>query len=247
MRGSPHLDGRRKLLMDKRFKFGPAALVAALMIPIFAEGCSDSKDNPLCCNEFKVGATITADIGGSAQSQVAVQAVADIGGIASAAVDDLTAACRGMAGELDAPKADMETCEKNTDKRAKMKAYCDLAVKQIGTFKAKAGGTLTIRFEPPKCEASISAKANCQAKCSGSASCDLKANPPTCTGGKLEVACKGECTAKAGASLSCEGSCTGSCSGSCTAQGGVDCSGKCEGTCAAKAGVGTGAQADGTC
>ena len=121
------------------------------------------------------------------------------------------------------------------------------AVKAIGTVKAKVGGEIVVKAEAPKCQASVSAKANCQAQCSGGAKCDVKANPPVCKGGSLEVACKGECTAKAGASLKCEGSCSAACTGSCTATAGVDCKGKCEGTCTAKAGVGDGAQADGTC
>jgi hypothetical protein len=233
-------------MVSKRF-YG-AALMAAVVIPSTLVGCGDDASNPLCCNEFKVGATITADIGGSAESQVAVQAVADFAGIASAALDDITAGCRAMAQDLDAAKAEQDAAEANADKRARMDAWCKLAVKAIATVKASAGGTLEVKFVPPVCEASISAKANCQAKCSGSASCDVKANPPTCEGGKLEVACKGECTGKAGASVQCEGSCTGNCEGSCTAQGGVECSGKCEGTCEASAsGGGSGIQADGTC
>jgi hypothetical protein len=226
-----------------------AAMMAAVVIPSTLAGCSEDGSNPLCCTEFKVGATIQADIGGSAESQVAVQAVADFAGIASAALDDITAGCRAMAQDLDAPKAEQDKAEGNADKRARMDAWCKLAVSAITTVKAQAGGTLTIKFSPPVCEASISAKANCQAKCSGSASCDIKANPPTCEGGKLEVACKGSCEAKAGATLSCTGSCSAECKGSCQAQGGVQCSGKCEGTCkgAAQGGTGTGIKADGTC
>ena len=225
-----------------------AAMMAAVVIPSTLAGCSEDGSNPLCCTEFKVGATIQADIGGSAESQVAVQAVADFAGIASAAIDDLTAACRSIAEDLDAPQASRDAAASNTDKRARMDAYCKLAISAIGTVKGQAGGTLSIVFKPPVCEASISAKANCQAKCSGSAQCDLKANPPTCEGGKLEVACKGSCEAKAGATLSCTGKCEGNCSGSCQAQGGVECAGKCEGTCTAGGGAGgNGVQADGTC
>jgi len=228
-------------------------VATALAIPVLTNGCS-SKDNPLdpnssplCCSEFKVGGTITADIGGSASSQVAVQAVADIAGIATAAIDDLTTACRGIAIDLDTPQADQDAAEGTADKNGKMKAWCNAAVKAIGT--AKAGGSISINAKPPACEASVSAKLDCQAKCSGSAKCDFKANPPTCTGGKLTVSCKGACTAKAGASLSCTGSCSGNCTGSCKAEGGVECTGKCEGECSASGagGTGTGIQADGTC
>jgi hypothetical protein len=95
----------------------------------------------------------------------------------------------------------------------------------------------------------VSAKASCQANCKVEGECNVKANPPTCEGGKMEVACKGECTAKAGASLKCEGKCTAECKGSCTATGGVACQGKCDGQCkgSAQGGTGQGIQADGTC
>ncbi|MBW2527690.1 MAG: hypothetical protein JRI23_26140 [Deltaproteobacteria bacterium] len=224
------------------------ALVLGLALPAMAisggTGCSE--DNPLCCGEgdFQVGGTINVE----GQAGVAMQAVADFAAIASASIDDLTAACRSISEDLDVDPAERQAAEQTSDKRARMEAYCELAVSAIGSFKAQAGGSLTVNFDPPVCEASISAKADCQASCSGSASCDLEANPPTCEGGKLEVACKGGCTASGSASVSCEGSCSGECSGSCTAEGGVECQGKCEGTCSASAqGSGTGIQADGTC
>jgi hypothetical protein len=229
-------------MLSKRF-YG-AALMAAIVIPVTLEGCSS--DSPLCCTEFKAGATVDAKIGGSAQAQVAVQAVADFSGIASAAIDDLTTACRSMSQDLDADKTKQDAAEANTDKQARMKAWCALAVEAIGTVKGQAQATISVKA--PSCQASVSAKANCQAKCSGGAKCDLKANPPQCTGGKLEVSCKGDCTASAGASVSCEGECSGNCEGSCSAEGGVECSGKCEGKCEAGGSAGgNGIQADGTC
>jgi hypothetical protein len=213
-----------------------------------SSGAPGASSNPLCCTEFKIGSTIDADIGGSAQSQVAAQAAADIAGIASSMVDDLTSACRAVAEDLDAPAADRQAAEANADKGKKMQDWCVLAVRLIST--ARAGASLSVQITPPVCEASVSAKAACQAKCSGSATCDVKANPPTCTGGTLTISCAGNCTAQAGASLSCTGSCTGSCQGTCTAKGGVavDCDGKCEGICSAGGSAGgTGIQADGTC
>lgn len=232
-------------MLSKRF-YG-AALGAALVLPSIMAGCSD-EDNPLCCNEFKAGASVDVKIGGSAQAQVAVQAVADFSGIASAAIDDLTTACRSIATDLDVAQADRDAAEANTDKQARMKAYCQLAVSAIGTVKGSA--TLSINAAAPQCSASVSAKADCQAKCNGGVKCDFKANPPTCSGGKLEIACKGGCTASAQApSVSCEGSCEASCSGSCTVTtGSVRCAGKCNGTCSAGGQAGdTGIQADGTC
>jgi hypothetical protein len=235
----------KSLVRDKRFKVALRVLpvVALGVLPVTLMGCP-GEDNPLCCGEddFQVGGTITVE--GSAG--VAMQAVADFAAIASGSIDDLTAACRTISEDLDSPKADRDAAEANPDKRGKMDAYCQLATDAIVAFKAEAGGTLTIDFQPPVCEASISAKADCQAQCSGSASCDLQANPPTCEGGSLEISCSGSCTAEAGASVYCEGGCTGSCQGECTAEGGVDCAGKCDGTCSAGA-AGSGIQADGTC
>jgi hypothetical protein len=233
-------------MLSKRF-YGAAMMGAIALVPMLTN-CSD-EDNPLCCSEFKAGATIDAKIGGNAQAQVAVQAVADFSGIASAAMDDLTTACRAMAEDLDADPAQRQAAEANADKQTRMKAWCSLAGSAIASV--KAGGTLKIDFQPPACSASVSAKANCQAKCSGSAACDIKANPPKCTGGKLEVSCKGSCDVSASApSIKCEGKCGGTCKGSCTASGGVavNCEGKCDGTCAAGGSAGgSGIQADGSC
>jgi hypothetical protein len=230
------------------------ALAAALSIPALTNGCG--AEDELCCNEFKAGAQISAEIGGSAQAQVAVQAVADFAGIASAAITDLSSACRSMAEELDAPRAKLDEAEAagaggSADERARaqMNAYCALALDQIAAVKAVAQGSIRIVAQPPKCQASVSAKANCQAKCDVSGKCDIKANPPTCSGGSLTVACKGSCELGAKASIACEGKCEANCEGSCTAQGGVECQGKCEGTCkgAAQGGTGEGITATGEC
>ncbi len=230
-----------------RFK-APVALAIALVLPVLACSSVTDAQNAVCCTEFKAGAAIDVKIGGSAQAQVAVQAVADFSGIASAAITDLTTACKSMASELDASAADLAAAEAKTPGKDQMDAYCKLAVKSIATVKATAGGTLAIDFVPPKCEASISAKGSCQAKCDVSGKCDIKANPPQCTGGSLSVACKGECTAKAGATLKCEGKCEVGCKGSCTVQGGIKCEGKCEGTCEGAGGAGTsGLDASGKC
>src|SRR5450755_572078 len=112
------------------------ALAAMALSPAVLQGCSSS--NPLCCTEFKVGAQVDVGIGGSAASQVAVQAVADIGGIASASIDNLTTACRGIAQDLDADQTAQDAATATTDKNAAMKAWCQLAVTQIGTVKGSA-------------------------------------------------------------------------------------------------------------
>src|SRR5687768_11945208 len=128
------------------------ACTLAFILPAVAACDGEDPLAAACCTEFKVGASISGDIGGGAESKVAVQAVADFAGIASAAIDDITAACRSMAQDLDAAKADQDKAEANADRRARMDAWCKLAVTQITAFKATAGGTLTIAFQPPVCE-----------------------------------------------------------------------------------------------
>ena len=222
-------------------RHGITLLLAGLAIPLFAQGCGGL--DALCCTD-PTKVELTGQVG--AQFSVAVGAAADLSAVAQASLDDVVSACRNMAQDLDAPTAEIEKAQAAQGADAAT-AWCNLAVEQIkGQIQAK--GALSIAFEPPKCQASVSAKANCQAKCDVSGKCDIKANPPVCTGGKLEVSCKGGCTAEGSASVACEGSCGGECSGSCTAEGGIKCEGKCEGNCEAEAGVeGSGAQADGTC
>src|SRR3954471_23404005 len=96
-----------------RFK-APLVLAAALALPLITNGCSSVTDAQaaVCCTEFKPGATIDAKIGGSAQAQVAVQAISDFTGVASAAIGDITTACRGLATDLGASAADLDTAEK---------------------------------------------------------------------------------------------------------------------------------------
>jgi len=241
------------MIKSNRFSI-PLALAVTAAIPLFANGCSSSGlpgQNALCCTEFAVGGTVDANIGGSAQSKIAVQAIADIGGVASAAVADITAACQGIAQDLSADPAKQTDADSKTDSNDRMQAWCNLAAAQIdATLSASAGATLKVDVVPAQCSASLSASADCQGSCDVNAKCDLKATPPKCDGGTLEIDCKGSCSAMAGASIDCTGSCTGKCSGSCTAMGGVavDCTGKCDGTCAAGGMAGgSGVQADGTC
>ncbi|MBX3190997.1 MAG: hypothetical protein KF819_28635 [Labilithrix sp.] len=241
--------------MDSRRFLGSTLFVAAVaLIPATLQGC---EPDALCCTEFQAGATLNAEIGGSAQAQVAVQAIADFAGIANAAITDLASACRSISEDLDAPQADRDKIEADanaakTDEQAKvrMDGYCKLAISAIAKVKGEANATIKIVAQPPKCEISASAKANCQAKCSGSAKCEASAELK-CEGGKLELSCEGSCEAEVqGGSISCEGSCEANCEGECTASaGGVECAGKCEGTCkgAAQGGTGEGITASGEC
>lgn len=242
-----------------RLKPLSAVFMTCLAVPALLAGCGEDPLNPagdLCCTEFSVGADLSGvnwgvDASIAGQFSAFAQASADLSAVASLAVTDVAVACQNIALDLGADPDDPSVAGKKG--RAAATAWCALAVAQINAkFGASGtlGGSLNIRYEPPKCSASFEAKMDCQASCDVNAMCDLQAMPPTCEGGELSMQCEGSCTAKAGASLQCKGSCSAECKGSCTASGGVavDCKGKCEGTCNAGGSTnGTGIQADGSC
>jgi hypothetical protein len=245
------------MTMSKRLR---GAFIAAVVLTIVTIGC-DEEGNPLnpagaiCCTEFKVGADLSGvdfgvDASIRAQFNTFAQAAADLSGAATGALDDVSGACKGIAQVGGANGKAVEP----GDPAARVKFWCDLAVARITAAFQPVGGAkaaLTIIATPPQCRASFRAEANCQANCNVDASCDVKAKPPVCEGGRLEVSCSGGCQGTAEApSISCEGGCTGKCEGTCSAEGNVavDCNGNCDGECAAggEAG-GSGIQADGTC
>src|SRR6478736_1937612 len=245
--------------LKNRLKPFTAVAFSALALSTVIAGCSDLKDaqDAACCKEFEAGADMTnVDFGVDASIKGTFSAFAsaasDLSAVGTGSISDVTTACRNIALDLGA-ESDAVTATGT----ASLTGWCDLAKAQISAnfgASSKLTGSISVDFEPPKCTASISAQANCQASCNASAECDLKANPPKCTDGTLQVKCGGTCTASGSADVACTGSCTGSCSGSCKASGGVkvDCKGKCDGTCTAGAagGVtekGTGIQADGKC
>lgn len=197
---------------------------------------STSSGEPATCTEFTVGAPVGIEIGGSAESRVVVNAVSELAKSASEVRDELTAQCKQIATALEVDPSQASAADAKTDERAKLQAWCVLAVNSISSQKAKAGGTLQVQFAPSACRLKVADKAACQAECSAGAACDVKANPPKCTGGSLFVSCAGQCTAEAGSSVECEGgSCSGSCAGTCngspTPQPPTACSGTCDGRC----------------
>lgn len=176
-----------------------------------------SSGTALACTEFVVGGPIDDAIGGSFTSKVVVQATSDFAVASANQVSELTTACRDLSIALGASANDQAAAEAQTNPRAKMDAWCKLAVKSVGTSKAIAGGTMTVQFEPPVCALSVQEKATCQGRCVGGGPCDTNANPMTCTGGDLSNG-------------ACEG---GKLEGGCQVD--AKCDGACDATVAAKA------------
>lgn len=123
-----------------------------------------------------------------------------------------------------------------------------------------AAGSVSIEFQPPRCEVSIEASASAAAECdvevdpgmatvSCQGSCEVEAGVEVdcgaeaelkCTGTAPNLQCDGGCTGTCSADLSaggsCEGTCNGTCSGTCSltnADGECEgsCDGMCQGTC----------------
>ncbi len=213
------------------------ALAAGLLLYVMPACDAENPLSAVCCTEFKVGADLsTLDFGlqGEVRGRFVAfaQASADLAATASAALVEVETACRNIAVELGVPASDIAAAEQRSE-RDRASELCRLAIAQIKA-KVTARVQVEVAYQPAVCEVSVRAQARCEGACSATGGCDVKANPPVCRGGRLEIVCKGECTAKASATLHCEGTCTGNCEGSCTAQGGVRCNGRCDGTCVAE-------------
>ncbi|MCC6874080.1 MAG: hypothetical protein IT378_07205 [Sandaracinaceae bacterium] len=136
------------------------------------------------------------------------------------------------------------------------RAVCDAVSSRLRSemqaVQAASQTTVELRTQPPRCEASFEAYADCAARCeanvdpgsveltceggeirgtcsgqcSGSCAVDVQAQ---CTG-RCEGVCEGTCSARA-ADGSCAGTCNGTCRGQCVAQASGGCQGECRGAC----------------
>jgi hypothetical protein len=214
----------------KTNKFMPIVLaVAGLGIAAISNGCSAA--NSLCCKQYNPGTDMTnvkftADATVNGQFVAMAQAAGDLAAVSGQAQLDVTNACKGIAtdlGEDSAGGAGM--------------AGADLMNFWCGKAKAQLSATsLTIKVvsSPAHCDMQVSVQADCKAHCDVNGKCDLMATPPTCTGGTLDVDCKGSCDVTVmEPKIDCTGTCMANCEGSCTAMGGVMCAGRCDGMCSA--------------
>jgi hypothetical protein len=229
-----------------------ACFVGAALFLHVVSACEENPLSVLCCTEFKVGADLSsADFGltGEVRGQFLAfaQASSDLASTAAGALQDVQTACRNIAIELGADPAAVAAADAKPD-RDRTSDLCQLAAGQIST-RVTARVHVDVAYQAPVCEISVQARARCEGSCTASGQCDLRANPPVCTGGTLEIACRGDCNAKVGQpTVHCEGSCTGNCKGSCVAQAGVRCNGRCDGTCTAEgSATGQAFDANGNC
>ena len=117
-------------------------------------------------------------------------------------------------------------------------------------IQANVQGNLTVKYQPPRCQADIELTAKAHAEC------EANVDP-----GSVQVQCMGSCEVsaevaamcQANGNLKCEGQapnfvCNGTCQGSCQTNGAVECSGTCNGTCTGTCSVkNANGQCAGTC
>jgi hypothetical protein len=212
-----------------------AVTAAALMIPVFAQGCSNSDDDSGLGGV--VGGAACDSLSGTSQDVITVQAYAKAASDLSARADkvqaDWLAICNSLNTSVGQPTA------------SDAKTSCGT----LNTYiKAQAGLSIAVSVQGG-CHATASVEGTCDAKCTANAGCDITAS---CTGGEVVVDCNGSCSGSctiSDPSVACSGTCTGDCDGMCdgTATTGT-CKGTCTGTCHGSCEVSPGsATCDGQC
>jgi hypothetical protein len=172
----------------------------------------------------------SADFGASAAARKLGAFVDATNAFTTAANDiagGLTNACKDMGRELGLSDADMAASGDTPE----VKAACDAVAAKIRSelqdLRASASLTISVVAQPPVCEVSMSATADCYAEC------EVDVDP-----GEVNVQCEGG---------EIRGGCSGECSGSCSVEANAECSGKCEGTCSAGCTGTCQGTCDGTC
>lgn len=171
-----------------------------------------------------------ASISGVANVDAFFSAVINVRNAALTVSGSVRAELEGMAASLEIEGAgEMTLPELSAAVKAGIEAKLSAAV----------DGGLTIKYQPPKCEADL------EVSVKAAAECDVEADP-----GMIEAKCEGSCEVSAEVAamceamgtLECEGQapnfeCMGTCSGSCQLEVAAACEGTCNGSCDAECSV----------
>lgn len=155
------------------------------------------------CTEFTEGGFVDPLIGGSLESQIIVQSVADYAGRIVSAEAEVTSICNTIAQDLDARADQRAAADAKPDSQAKLDAWCKLATAQLAEWRAKVGGSRTVDAPAATCT-KPNVAANCNSKCTGrprEAECNkacaitAAANVACSTGGGVKVSIVGAASA----------------------------------------------------
>src|SRR5690606_21731024 len=190
---------------------------------VAATGCGEDAPCGLSCPVEGL-AEGNASISGIVSVDAFFGAVLSVRDTALNVSDTVRAELEGMAASLEVEGyADM--------------SVSDLSAAIVGRMEAKfqttIQGGLTIKYEPPKCQASV------EVAVQAAAECDVTADP-----GSIEAQCMGSCEVSAEVAADCQAmgtlectgkapnfECTGSCSGDCQLEVAASCEGTCNGRC----------------
>ncbi len=144
---------------------------------------------------------------------------------------ELAVACYNLASDLGDDSVSDPDDGNDVDDET-MATLCGTASAAIDA-EIQASGSITVEYEPPRCQIGAEAQLSCEADCSMDPDCEGGIIEARCDPGELRVTCEGTCSG----TQSCEGSpevtaaCQGSCAAECTGTCEGTCSGACDGTC----------------
>lgn len=232
----------------KKYVYGLGALVAPSLIGAFmVTGCGEDENGDggllgdgaqgLCgpCGEIARG---DVGISGDARLDGFFKALGNIQNTTVLVKTDFDANIRALAAVYGV----------EVDGAINAELVNDLVAAIRADINANVEGSVTVNYQPPRCQANVNVAVEAQARCEAKAECQVSATP-----GEVSVACQGTCTG------SCEGTCegtlacevnapsiecTGSCEGACTFEAAAVCNGTCRGTCDGECSL---ENADGSC
>lgn len=190
-----------------------------------------------CSADF--GATATANL-----LETFLGATADFATAAAELEESLIDACEDMADELGIPEAELRGRPDEPMLRAVCAPVAARMQAEMSDLRAEARVGVQVAATPPRCEAHLSAYADCIARCD--AQIDPGQLEVQCEGGELRGYCRAECSGQC--AFDVDGACSGVCEGVCSGSCGGTCNGICEGKCSATASDGScQGRCEGTC
>jgi len=216
----------------KKYVYGLGALVAPSLIGMLvATGCGEDGSNPL----ENAGAEICGECGAIAKG--------DVGISGDVRLDGFFKALGNMQNATGSIQADFEgniralaaVYDVNLTGAINAAAVAQLTAAIRADIDANVEGSVSVDYQPPRCQASLDVAVEAQANCEVKAGCDVQVDP-----GQVSVACEGQCSggcdAECSGDFSCQVEapsvqCTGKCEGACTLEAAATCEGTCRGTC----------------
>ncbi|MFZ5890523.1 MAG: hypothetical protein ACOY0T_05585 [Myxococcota bacterium] len=211
----------------RTFRFGAGVAFVLLLANCVGGGAY----GPLAaaCPQMTHGDPLAGRYSANARANVKiaafVAATADLVNV-SITMERLAAdACLRMGRDLGVPDTQMRPVGDPRQQRpgAEAHAACGVVSQRIDEI-LRAGVQVRASAQPPHCQASVDAKAQCEGRCN--VDVDPGEIVAQCEPARLSGFCQGRCIGQ------CDGNCQGDCQGQCSARDASGrCVGRCQGTC----------------